>query len=116
MPAICSEMVIDPRNEDIIVQAGGCAEDVTGIIDQVKHGRINSDMTRIQVLELRRIEGGSPAAYVCIAKDTLAERWCRNNALGALLLTLAGPLIVGEEKQPVLLKRPAHRDAKDIAI
>src|SRR4029077_18778035 len=135
-------MVIDTRNEDIVVQAGGCAEDVSGIIqavssgrvvghgltgtegpvevtsmiDQVKHGRIDPDSTRIQVLELRGIKGGSPAAYVYIAKDALAERRGRNNALGALLLTLTGSLIVGEEKQPVLLKRPAHRNAKDIAI
>ena len=90
--------------------------EITGVIGQVEHGRINPDLTRIEVLELCGIKGGGPAVHVHIAKDTLAERRRRNHALGALLLALAGPLVVGEEKQPVLLKRPAHRDAKDIAV
>jgi hypothetical protein len=109
-------MVIDARNEDIVVQASGCAEDVTGVIqavsggrvvghgltgtegpveitsviDQVQHGRIDPDPARIQVLELCGSKGGGPAVYVYILKDTLAERRRRNDALGALLLTLAG--------------------------
>jgi hypothetical protein len=58
--------------------------------DRGWHGRIDPDPARIQVLELCGSKGGGPAVYVYILKDTLAERRRRNDALGALLLTLAG--------------------------
>src|SRR4029077_4010027 len=53
---------------------------------------------------------------VQIPEDPLTHRGRWNNAFGALLLALARSFVVGEEKQTVFAKRPAHRSAKNVAV
>src|SRR5260370_36699825 len=51
-----------------------------------------------------------------MVKDALARCRRREHWFGGWLPPSAGALIVGKEEQPVLLKRPADRCAKNIAI
>src|SRR5258708_27234244 len=100
VPAVGGEMVIEFRDEDIVVKLGGRAEnktciiqaisrgriighrltgakgliEITGVIGQIEHGRINPEMARIKICLVRRSESRDPAVHVYIAKDALAER------------------------------------------
>ena len=142
MFAVRGEVVIDARYEHIVVELGGGTENVTGIIQpvsggrivgrrltgaespvkitsvisQVEHCRINPNALRVEILQSCAIERGDSAVHVSVPKDALTERRRRNHAFGALLLALAGPLVVHKEKQPVFLNRPANRRAEDIAV
>src|SRR5215469_12553551 len=134
--AVRGDVVIDARNELVVVELGRGSENVTGVIeavsggkvvghrlpgaespveitrviDRVEHCRINPDALRIKQLKLRdppaRDRG---TARIHILKDSLAQglRW--NHAFGALLLAFTGSLVIGEEIQPVFLNGPAKR-------
>src|SRR6266852_3714653 len=142
MPAVGGETVIRARDEYIVIQTGGSAEnearivqtvsgrkiigyrltraegliEISRVTNEVEHCGINPNATRVEVLEVVRCKSDKVAAPVQISKDALAEGGRGDNALGALLLPLACSLVIGKEKQAVLVQRSTDRRAEDIAV
>src|ERR1700674_3733082 len=135
VPAVGGKAVIRARDEDIVIQAGGGAENEAGIVQtiarrrivghrltlaedliqvasvigQVEHGGINPDVTRVKVFQVGRRKGCNSAVHILIPEDSLAESGRGNDALGTLLLSLTRSLVISEEKQAVLPKWSTHR-------
>src|SRR5258708_33565976 len=142
MPAVGGETVIRARDEYIVIQTGGSAEnearivqtvsgrkiigyrltraegliEISRVTNEVEHCGINPNATRVEFLEVVRCKSDKVAAPVQISKDALAERGSGDNALGALLLSLPRSLVIGKEKHSIFVNLPTPRRPQDITL